>query len=116
MAWTEDQRARFRALKAAGAQGALTESERAELCAYVEELDREEESALAASLARADLDLAAMERELAEARASAEALEQIADAQRALRDEARECLGRLRARRLELTERARAVGRRAAAT
>lgn len=116
MTWPEDKRARFRALKAAGARGALTEAERAELRAYGEELDREEESALAASLARKDLDLAAMRRELAEARASAEALEQIAEAQRALRDEARECLRRLRARRLELTERARAVARRAAAT
>jgi len=84
MAWSEGKRARFQTLKGAGLRGALTEAERVELRAYAEELDREEEAALAASFAQKDVEIARSKRELEEALGAAETLEQIAEAQRAL--------------------------------
>ena len=84
MAWSEDKRARFQTLKGAGLRGALTEAERAELRAYAEELDREEEAALAASFTQQELEIARSKRELEGALGAAAMLEQIAEAQRAL--------------------------------
>jgi hypothetical protein len=99
MAWSEDKRARFQKLKSAAYEASLTEAERTELRAYREELDREEEAALAASSAQKDLEVERLRRALEETLSAAETLEQIADAQRALRDEARACLEGLRTRR-----------------
>jgi response regulator of citrate/malate metabolism len=102
-------RARFRALKTSENRGDLDDAGRLELDAMTQTLDREEEAALATSLARRDLAIERLTHELVEAREAEETLEQVAAAQRALRDEAREYLGQLRARRLALVERARVV-------
>ncbi len=113
MAWSDETRARFQALKASENRGDLDDAARLALDALTQELDREEEAALAASLAQKDLAIERLTRELTEAREAEDTLEQVAAAQRALRDEARAYLGQLRARRLALVERARIVVRRA---
>lgn len=112
MAWTDDKRARLDRLKGAEARGALFDDERAELAALLCELDREEAAALASTFARQDETITRLKQDSAAAHETLATLERIATAQRELRDEAREYLMRLRARRLALAEQARVATQR----
>jgi cell division septum initiation protein DivIVA len=104
MRWTNDESARFQALRRAEARGELLDAERAELEAMLAELDADEAKVLRPAQERMTAEAAAMAKETAGLEAKARELLRIAEEEERLLSDARVYLERLRQRSAALAE------------
>ncbi|MCX4239610.1 hypothetical protein [Paraliomyxa miuraensis] len=104
MRWSNDEAARFQALRERAARGELSPTERAELDALLAELDADEADALAPAMQRLRTEAEAIAKKTASLDAKARELLRIAEEHERLLADASSAVERLRERSAALAE------------